>query len=117
MFEQHRIVSNCDVLCLTDTQTYSMEGYMRCIGISHCPMTVREDGRVMLFAGRDIEGKDLGMTINDHLGEGEHCWRFIEKNIDPVVVALPLQQHERVGSGNRLQASTACSRANCACTA
>ncbi|KAL1422870.1 hypothetical protein MTO96_038457 [Rhipicephalus appendiculatus] len=86
MFDQHRIVSNCDVLCLTDTQAYSVEGYMWFIGISHCPMTVREDGGVMLFAGRDIEGKDLGMTINDHLGEGEHCRCLIEKNIDVGVI-------------------------------
>ncbi|KAL1415544.1 hypothetical protein MTO96_029182 [Rhipicephalus appendiculatus] len=86
MFEQHRLVSKCDVLCLTDTQTYSMEGFMWFIGISHCPMTVHEDGGVMLFAGRDNEGKDLGMTINDRLGEGEHCRGLIEKNIDVGVI-------------------------------
>ncbi|KAL1432864.1 hypothetical protein MTO96_013059 [Rhipicephalus appendiculatus] len=85
MFEQHRIVSNCDVLCITDPQPYSMEGYLF-IGISHYPMTVREVGGVMLFAGRDIERKDLGMTINDHLGEGEHCRGLIEKNIDVGVI-------------------------------
>ncbi|KAL1444719.1 hypothetical protein MTO96_045428 [Rhipicephalus appendiculatus] len=82
MFEQHCVVSNCNVPCLTDTQTFSMEGYMWFIGISYGPMTVREDGAVMLFAGRDIEGKDLAMTINDHLGEGEHCRGLIGKNID-----------------------------------
>ncbi|KAL1445328.1 hypothetical protein MTO96_029251 [Rhipicephalus appendiculatus] len=89
MFEQHRIVSNYDVLCLTDTQTYSMEGYMWFIGISHCRMTVREDGGVMLFAGRGIEGKFLGLTVNDHLGEDEHCGGIIEKNIDVGVIFVP----------------------------
>ncbi|KAL1424886.1 hypothetical protein MTO96_019748 [Rhipicephalus appendiculatus] len=40
----------------------------------------------MLFAGRDIEGKDLGRTVNDHLGEGEHCRGLIEKKIDVGVI-------------------------------
>ncbi|KAL1484071.1 hypothetical protein MTO96_032786 [Rhipicephalus appendiculatus] len=33
-----------------------------------------------------IEGKDLGMTTNDHLGEGEHFRGLTEKNIDVGVI-------------------------------